>query len=68
MQAQLEENLRAQQLLDGATLKEIKEKVDKLKEAAQTVTISVPYIQQGHYLEHPEAQGFKFLEVKPSEA
>ena len=49
---QLAENLRAQQLLDEATLKEIKEKVDKLKEAAQTVTISVPYLQQGHYLEH----------------
>ena len=52
-QAQLAENLQAQQLLDGAILKDIKEKVDKLEEAAQTVTISVPYVQQDHYLEHP---------------
>ena len=44
-QAQLAENLQVQQLLGEAALKEIREKVDKLKEAAQTVTISVPYLQ-----------------------
>ena len=39
MHGERAENLRAQQLVDGATLKEIKDRVDKLEEAAQTVTI-----------------------------
>ena len=67
-QAQLAENLQAQQLLGEGALKEIREKVDKLDEAAKTVTISVPYVQQGRYLEQPQAQGFEFLEVQPSAA
>ena len=68
VQAQLVENLQAQQLLGEAALKETREKVEKLEEAAQTVTISVPYIQQDHYLEQPQAQGFEFLEVQQSAA
>ena len=57
--AQLAENLQAHQLLGEAAMKEIREKVDKkLEEAAQTVTLSVPYIQQGFYLEPPQALGF----------
>ena len=47
------ENLGAQQLLDGVAVREIKERVEKLEEAAQTVTISVPYISQDQYLGHP---------------
>ena len=51
-QGQQAENLGAQQLLDGVAVREIKERVEKLEEAAQTVTISVPYIFQDQYLEH----------------
>ena len=51
------------------TLKEIKDRVDKLEAVAQTVTISVPYVLQDQYLEHPEDSGFaQFLEVQPSKA
>ena len=45
-QGQQAENLGAQQLLDGVAVWEVKDRVDKLEAVAQTVTISVPYIQQ----------------------
>ena len=54
VQAQLAENLQAQQLLGEAALKETREKVEKLEEAAQPVTISVPYLQWDHYFEQPQ--------------
>ena len=49
-------------------MKETREKLEKLKEAAQPVTISVPYLQRDHYFEQPQAQGFEFLEVQQSAA
>ena len=55
--SQVAENLQAQQVLGEAALKETREKLDKLEEAAQPVTISVPYFEQ------PQAQGFEFLQV-----
>ena len=57
-QGQQAENLGAQQLLDGVAVREIKDRVEKLKVVAQTMTISVPYISQDQYLGHPEDSGF----------
>ena len=54
--AQQAENLKAQQLLDKTSLQELREKVDeKLEQAVQPVTFSVPIVQQGYYLEAPQA-------------
>ena len=44
--SQVAENLQAQQVLGEAALKETREKLDKLEEAAQPVTIAVPYFEQ----------------------
>ena len=69
MLGQQVEKLGAQQLLDGVAVREIKERVEKLEEAAQTVTISVPYISQDQYLGHPADPSFsQLLAVQPSEA
>ena len=68
VQAQLAENLQAQQVLGEAALKETREKLEKLEEAAQPVTISVPILQRDHYFEQPQAQGFEFLQVQQGAA
>ena len=58
MQGEQAENLGAQQLLDGVVVQEIKDRVEKLEEVAQTITISVPYISQDQYLGHPVDSSF----------
>ena len=69
MLGQQVENLGVQQLLDGVAIREIKDRVEKLEEAAQTVTISVPYISQDQYLEYPADPDLsQLLDVQSSEA
>ena len=69
IQAQLAENLQAQQILGETSLKELREKVDeKLEQAVQPVTFSVPIVQQGYYLEAPQAPALDFLGGQPSAA
>ena len=61
--------MQAQQILEETSLKELREKVDeKLEQAVQPVTFSVPIVQQGYYLEAPQAPALDFLGDQPSAA